>query len=569
MLSHRFSLRTLRIPCAWLTALLWVALSPAFADVLPASLVAVDERSATLTIENRTWTLIFDDVIAQRDPITNTASEPQQLSGTVTGSPESWFTLTIYQWPNDVAGVVSAFHEWFQLETSETAKHLLRDSPATDSNLVAIRPDVNTATQTTLVDTILPLPNVHSFTPLRSAIKPRTTIERLTTKALRVGVIVDSRFNEHHNGRGVARAKAIMAGVDAILRQELGLAIEVDTLVDYSEPDTDPFRTLEANINDSVMPALQAERVDNENLSDDLALVHLFSGHHHQNVDTIVGLGWLNGVCNPNGFDVSVSTPYLFDTLLAAHEILHNLGAPHDDSEQCAAYPETSANSGETAQFLMNTRISSNTASRLSRCSIALTQASPIDQCAVQAIDFETTIGLLPGRNSNESFVRIKVTNQDTARSVSDAFSVIEFPDGVTVTQLPDSCEQSLRELRCQHSSVGPKRFEEFELGFELNAANDARIRAEVKLERTVDPVVTNNVAVANVSLNGTTVLPAFNDDDQNAVNSDVQAVNSNTDPINQKQGFGALAWLSAILALITVWRRIRQTNGRSDLAYG
>lgn len=534
-----------------------IGLSPAFADVLPASLQSIDERSATLTIENRTWTLNFDQAIAMDNGVTQVASEPLQLRGTVSGSTESWLTLTVYQWPNDVAGVVSAFDEWFQLETRETATKLLRDTPATDSDLVVIRPDVNTATQTTSVDEVLPLPNVISLTSLRSSVKPRTQIDRVTTKAFRVGVIVDSRFDEHHNGRGVARATAIMHGVDAILRQELGLAIEVDTIIDYSQPDTDPFRTLDANISDSVMPALQAERVANTNLSRDLALVHLFSGHHHQNVETIVGLGWLNGVCHPNGFDVSVSTPYLFDTLLAAHEILHNLGAPHDDSEACAAYPETASSLGNAEQFLMNTRISSNTASRLSRCTIALTQASPMDECSVDAIDFETALTQQPGRNNNETFVRVRVTNQDAARSVTDAYSVVEFPTGVTISQLPDTCQRNTGELNCRHAAIAPKQSQEFELGFQFDGSDSVRIRAEVKLDRTVDPEVSNNVAVLNFNSDTTTVLPAFNSDDQGAQNTDGDSPNNSASALNRKESFGALAWLVALLAIATLQRRV------------
>jgi len=37
-----------------------------------------------------------------------------------------------------------------------------------------------------------------------------TSIPRVTTRALRVGLVVDSLFNDYHGGRGVARALSIM-----------------------------------------------------------------------------------------------------------------------------------------------------------------------------------------------------------------------------------------------------------------------------------------------------------------------------------------------------------------------
>ena len=47
-------------------------------------------------------------------------------------------------------------------------------------------------------------------------------------KAIRVGIVIDSRYNEQHNGRGLAHALGVMNGVDGLYQNQLGLAVVVE-----------------------------------------------------------------------------------------------------------------------------------------------------------------------------------------------------------------------------------------------------------------------------------------------------------------------------------------------------
>lgn len=505
--------------CALIFFSLFGMPSQALSQVSPLGLSVTDDNIVVLSIDGETWPLQLNQ------PFSATEPTPFHLSGHIKNQPKDRFALTVHQWPSDVAGSISIKQQWYQIESSNSAAQSLGDL-STDSDLLAMQPDVNLIGDYArgVIDEVLQHESLNQPINFAKISNPTTrATNRTTTRALRVGIIVDSLFDEHHAGRGLARAMTIMNGVDAILQSNLGLAIEVTHIVDYTDPLNDPFRALESNINSLLMPALQTERIQNESLPDNLSLVHLFTGHKDQNTLTLVGLGWLNSVCNSEGFDVSLSSPFLFDTLLAAHEILHNLGADHDNSDRCETY------AGIGNDFLMWSNISGNTTDRLSACSIDSARAALNADCAVNAIDMGINISLTSQANTTSHELMIQLINTDTSRLAPDATTLTALPANIHIEGIPTNCHLNADILECHHEPIAPTQQSEIRLLINTRDivntqnVNDTRVRSEVILNTNVDRNLINNVAILNLPTD------PFSDDDWVTVSTNTSAVDSTT----------------------------------------
>jgi len=498
--------------CVLLVLILLGFPTAALAGITPLKLTLNEDQSVSLLINGKTTPLQLNQTFTHNTPT------PFHVKGTVGGKSNQRIALTVHEWPTDIVGSFNMDGQWYQIETNTSAiRHL--GSLAADSDLIAIQPDVNMVGDAGkgAIDKVLrhqsltkkplakqPLTKQASNKTFKAAPNAtellnemynnnRALTTRTTTRAIRVGIIVDSLFNDHHSGRGLARARAIMNGVDAILQNELGLAVEVVSVIDYTNPATDPFRQLEPSIDTTLMPALQAERVRNNDLAGNLSLVHLFSGHLDQNTRTLVGLGWLNSVCNANGFDVSLSSPFLFDTLLAAHEIMHNLGAPHDNSEQCEAY------AGVSDDYLMWSNINGNTSNRLSSCSVDTARTSLAADCTVDAIDLSVGITLATQANTTSHELRILVHNTDSARTANDVTTHTTLPFNTVIQAIPVNCQLNDATISCLHEPISSSQQSQVQLLIDTDSSTDYRIRSELTLANDVDHNLVNNVAIIDI----------------------------------------------------------------------
>lgn len=172
----------------------------------------------------------------------------------------------------------------------------------------------------------------HAVRPVAAGVSGPGPDEEAPT-VLRIGIVVDSRFDERHEGRGLERALAIVNGVDGLLRDGLGVGLAVDAVRVHPNPDGDPLRDAGDTVEETLARFRLVRDADPE-LPEDLALVHLFTGL--DDARGAVGLGYVDGLCRAEGWDTALSTPFPFDTILAAHEIAHVIGARHDDDPSCA-----------------------------------------------------------------------------------------------------------------------------------------------------------------------------------------------------------------------------------------
>lgn len=171
------------------------------------------------------------------------------------------------------------------------------------------------------------------------------------------GVIGDFEFTDAMGSGADAAIVARLNNVDGIFSEQLGVQINVQVLETYSDS-ADPFTdTLDAG---TLLDELATYR-QNTPAQNSQGLTHLYTG---RNLDTsTVGIAFGGALCRTR-FGAGLSEGNrgtTMDSLIAAHEIGHNFGAPHDGQagSACEAEPQT---------FIMAPSI--NGSDQFSACSI-------------------------------------------------------------------------------------------------------------------------------------------------------------------------------------------------------
>jgi hypothetical protein len=184
------------------------------------------------------------------------------------------------------------------------------------------------------------------------------------TLNLDLGAVADFEFSQTFGANTEAALLTRFNNIDGIYSEQLGVQITV-AQVDIFAVDNDPFTT-------SVPTALLDELANYRGATpeqDANGLTHLFTGRDLDG--STAGIAFLGAVCaqrtqfDTRSFGAGLSEGRrgaALDSLVAAHEIGHNFGAPHDGEANtpCASTPTT---------FLMAPNINGN--NQFSACSIA------------------------------------------------------------------------------------------------------------------------------------------------------------------------------------------------------
>jgi hypothetical protein len=267
------------------------------------------------------------------------------LQGTVDGIPNSWVRVT--RSASGVRGMVFDGEQHYAIE------------PAAEIAPLVVQP-LNAATGGTVVyrlsDALMPVETMKCelASPSASSTAEQTAADALQTlstelrefqaaaavsaiRQVRVGVIGDFEFVSQFIG--IQPEDAIVARmniVDGIFTSQVGVKISLAPSTLFTTP-TDPFTKSNAS---ELLDELRAYR-NGSPTQRSLGITHLMTG---RNLETqTVGIAYISGVCNAE-FGTSLSQSGL-DTnraaLIAAHEIGHNFGAPHDGEGACATTSTT------------------------------------------------------------------------------------------------------------------------------------------------------------------------------------------------------------------------------------
>jgi uncharacterized repeat protein (TIGR01451 family) len=285
---------------------------------------------------------------ARLDPMLATLGRPDGViayRGELAGKPGSWARIVMT--PDGPSGLIADGVEFYALEARRdgsggTASVIYRLSdvyvePGTLECAAADMDGTDAASALAIM--------AEEFEPLAA---------QGATLNLDIGVVADFEFSNLFGTNTEAELLTRFNTVDGIFSEQIGVQITVAEVDVFRNAD-DPFTTSNADnllreVSDyrSETPAQYAQ-----------GITHLFTG---RNLDgTTAGIAYLGSLCSRRfGAGLSEgSRNTTVNSLVAAHEIGHNFGAPHDGEGACA-----STGSG----FLMAASI--NGSRQFSECSI-------------------------------------------------------------------------------------------------------------------------------------------------------------------------------------------------------
>ena len=297
------------------------------------------------------------------------AKQTVPLAGSIDGISGSWVRVT--RSASGLRGMVFDGHDMYAIEpAAEVAPVSVQPMSATNGDTVVYR----------LADALMPvetmtceiaIPDATPDSPPTAADALQQLASELHTfriaaatamKQVKVGVVGDFEFvSQFTTSTPEDAIVARMNIVDGIFSTQLGVKVSLATPTLFRTA-SDPFTKSKAS---DLLVEVRNFRSGSQ-AQKALGITHLMTG---RNLDTTtVGIAYIGGLCSSQ-FGASLSQSNLNTTqaaLIAAHEIGHNFGAPHDgEAGACSATPMT---------FLMAPQL--NGSDQFSACSIA--QITPV-----------------------------------------------------------------------------------------------------------------------------------------------------------------------------------------------
>ena len=269
------------------------------------------------------------------------------------------------------------------------------------------------------------------------------------TSEIRLSAIGDFEFADRVGTNADAAIVTRLNNVDGIFSEQLGVQITVAALEVHSDED-DPFSDTPGA--GDLLDELGIYRRETP-LHRSHGLTHLYTGRNLNS--TTVGIAYVNSLCSPR-FGAGLTEGRhgaSFDSLITAHEIGHNFGAPHDAEEGSACVAESD-------HFIMAPSV--NGSNQFSRCSIA--QMAPnvaAAQCITPLPTVDMTVsaddpasGIMLG---DEVVIPFTVSNVGTlpASNVSIEIGMTEERLAfVAAEALAGTCSSGAGNVTCQFDTI-------------------------------------------------------------------------------------------------------------------
>jgi hypothetical protein len=314
---------------------------------------------------------------------------------------------------------------------------------------------------------------------------------------LNMAVIADYEFTSDKGGSTQAELITRMNNVDGIFSAQLGVQLNVNRIDAFSAPD-DPFT--DESESGALLDEVAAYRRDNAQQNSN-GLTHLFTGRDLDG--STVGVAFSSALCLTRfGAGLTQGTHSVtVDSLIAAHEIGHNFGAPHDGTSgsPCEA---------ETGDFLMSPSI--NGSDIFSSCSITQMQDDVARASCINPLptsDIAVVAGAQPGAwllgNSESVSFEVNSTGTGTATNVSVAITIPSIVALDDVSTTSGSCSSGAGTVDCSIGSLSGGSGATVTLSLTANGMGSGSIMAtgsadtdensnnnQATLAATVDPAV-------------------------------------------------------------------------------
>jgi hypothetical protein len=478
----------------------------------------ISPATINISVEGRDYTLkLWSSRVTANQPQLQT----RYFQGIVEGDAKSWVRLSLNN--TGLSGHMKAFNELFKLKQSfNSQSRSLKLIPVNPSQLLR-----EAGIDKTLIAPSVSTPSTRLSEPKQHS----NALENSVTQTLRLSIVVDSRFNEYYNGKGLEEAIGVINDVDGLFQEQFGLAIKLET-TQLLSANTDPFRNMDGSL-EHILFEFRHYTLNNPKLSKGLGLVHLFSGAYDDK--NIIGLSWINTLCRKDGYNVSISTPFSKQMLLAAHELGHNLGASHDDQNSCA----------DDQNNIMWPKISRQTNGQFSSCSKKAIKPHVNASCNLDNIDLGTSIELTAvNEKIQKKTIRLSIKNNDNNRNAKQVTSNLTLPDSIIPDSIPKECSYFANTISCNHGPISSNSSDSIYIDLDISAAKEHIIYSALETEGFTDVTHYNN----NASIDLLTAAVSHNLDENNTASSGSGA------------GAGMLDKLSLLFSLsIMVLRRKKQ----------
>ena len=337
-----------------------------------------------------------------------------------------------------------------------------------------------------------------AFTKIVEELGTALAIAPGATAEITVGVVGDFEFSDSFGGNASTAIMTRLNNVDGIFSQQLGIQLTVSTVDIFTDP-ADPFTDVmdAGDLLDEVGDYRVATPAQNAS-----SLTHLYTG---KNLDgTTVGVAFLGALCSTR-FGVGLSEARrgaTTDSLIAAHEIGHNFGAPHDGESGSAC-------ESETGSFLMAPSI--NGSDQFSQCSIDEMQpeiAQATGQCLFPLSDVDVAVTASPATQSvslgNNASVTFDINNGggDQAENVSFSVQIGSQVSLQTATPSAGSCTSGAGSVDCTIGSIPAGAGRNVVLAMTTDSVGDAALDASITADQ--DNNSSNNQVSAQISVTPT-----------------------------------------------------------------
>jgi hypothetical protein len=283
-------------------------------------------------------------------------SSAQAYRGSIDGRDNSWLRIT--RVGNEVHGLIFDGNELFAVEPAADI-----GGRAADGMAIFRLADTQTELGAEFCASLKVSDDTSGLAIYKSLSGESKTILAQMQKSgarsrLQLSAIMDLALRNRF-GSDAAASDAIVArmnNVDGIFTSQLGIEVQlVSTLA--PEAPSSPF--LSSTNPESLLQVVSKLRSETPSLYS-TGTTHLFTGSDLDG--KTIGIAYMDAVCGQR-YAASLSElrdrGSWFDALVAAHELGHGFGSPHDSEGECAATPTT---------FLMAPTISGN--DRFSQCSL-------------------------------------------------------------------------------------------------------------------------------------------------------------------------------------------------------